>query len=99
MLILSPWNYPVQLSLMPLIGALSAGNCAVLKPSAYAPACSRALAELIGQCLPLELAAVVEGGRAENQALLDLPFDYIFSPEVPLWAALSWSGPPPASPR
>lgn len=40
-LILSPWNYPVQLSLMPLIGALSAGNCAVLKPSAYAPACSR----------------------------------------------------------
>ena len=84
-LILSPWNYPVQLSLMPLIGALSAGNCAVLKPSAYAPACSRALAELIGQCLPLELAAVVEGGRAENQALLDLPFDYIFftgSPSV-----------------
>lgn len=84
-LILSPWNYPVQLSLMPLIGALSAGNCAVLKPSAYAPACSRALAELIGQCLPLELAAVVEGGRAENQVLLDLPFDYIFftgSPSV-----------------
>lgn len=84
-LILSPWNYPLQLSLMPLIGALSAGNCAVLKPSAYAPACSRALAELVSQCLPPELAAVVEGGRAENQALLDLPFDYIFftgSPSV-----------------
>ena len=84
-LILSPWNYPVQLSLMPLIGALAAGNCAVLKPSAYAPACSRALAELVARSLPTELAAVVEGGRAENQALLDLPFDYIFftgSPSV-----------------
>ena len=53
---------------MPLIGALAAGNCAVLKPSAYAPACSRALAELVAQSLPPELAAVVEGGRAENQA-------------------------------
>ena len=77
-LILSPWNYPIQLSLMPLIGALSAGNCAVLKPSAYAPACSRALAELVARSLPPELAAVVEGECAENQALLDLPFDYIF---------------------
>lgn len=77
-LILSPWNYPIQLSLMPLIGALSAGNCAVLKPSAYAPACSRALAELVARSLPPELAAVVEGKCAENQALLDLPFDYIF---------------------
>ncbi len=77
-LILSPWNYPIQLSLMPLIGALSAGNCVVLKPSAYAPTCSRAPAELIGQYLPPEVADVVEGGRAENQALLDLPFDYIF---------------------
>ena len=58
-LILSPWNYPIQLSLMPLIGALSAGNCAVLKPSAYAPACSRALAELVARSLPPELAAEV----------------------------------------
>ena len=76
-LILAPWNDPIQLSLMPLIGALSAGNCAVLKPSAYAPACSRALAELVAQSLPPELAAVVEGGRAENQALLDLPLSLI----------------------
>ena len=65
-LILSPWNYPIQLSLMPLIGALSAGNCAVLKPSAYAPACSRALAELVARSLPPELAAVVEGECAER---------------------------------
>ena len=46
-LIMAPWNYPIQLSLEPLIGAISAGNCAVLKPSAYAPACSHALKELI----------------------------------------------------
>ena len=84
-LIMSPWNYPVQLCLIPLIGALSAGNCAVVKPSAYAPATSRAIAKLIGAALPPELAAVVEGGREENQALLEEQFDYIFftgSPDV-----------------
>lgn len=77
-LIMSPWNYPVQLALEPLIGALSAGNCAVVKPSAYAPATSHALAELVHAAVPPELAAVVEGGREENQSLLDQPFDYIF---------------------
>lgn len=77
-LVLAPWNYPIQLALEPLTGALSAGNCAVVKPSAYAPAASAALAELIGAALPPELAAVVEGGRAENQSLLDQTFDYIF---------------------
>lgn len=77
-LIMAPWNYPVQLALEPLIGALSAGNCAIIKPSAYAPATSHALAQLIADALPAELAAVVEGGREENQSLLDEPFDYIF---------------------
>ena len=77
-LILSPWNYPLLLGLDPLIGAIAAGNCAVVKPSAYAPATSAALAELISATFPPEYVAVVEGGRAENQALLDLPFDYIF---------------------
>lgn len=77
-LIMSPWNYPVQLCLEPLIGAISAGNCAVLKPSAYAPATSRALARLIGEAFPREYIAVVEGGRAENAALLEQRFDYIF---------------------
>ena len=84
-LIMSPWNYPVQLCLIPLIGALSAGNCAVVKPSAYAPATSRAVAELISAALPPELVTVVEGGREENQALLEERFDYIFftgSPDV-----------------
>ena len=84
-LIMAPWNYPVLLSLDPLIGALSAGNCAVLKPSAYAPATSKALAELVSAALAPELVTVVEGGREENMALLEEQFDYIFftgSPEV-----------------
>lgn len=77
-LIMAPWNYPVQLSLEPLVGALSAGNCAVIKPSAYAPATSEAIARLVSAALPPELVAVVQGGREENQALLEQPFDYIF---------------------
>lgn len=84
-LILAPWNYPIQLCLEPLIGAISAGNCAVLKPSAYTPETSRVLAEMIGKSFPREYIAVVEGGRAENQALLHERFDYIFftgSPSV-----------------
>lgn len=84
-LIMAPWNYPVQLTLVPLISALAAGNCAVVKPSAYAPATSAALAELLSALFPPEYVAVVEGGRAENTALLEQRFDYIFftgSPEV-----------------
>ncbi|MTS91760.1 aldehyde dehydrogenase family protein [Pseudoflavonifractor sp. BIOML-A4] len=77
-LIMSPWNYPVQLTLVPLISALAAGNCAVVKPSAYAPACSAVLKALISDIFPREYAAVVEGGRAENSALLEERFDYIF---------------------
>ena len=77
-LIMSPWNYPLLLSLEPLIGAIAAGNCCILKPSAYAPASSAALRELVEACFPPEYVAVVEGGRAENQALLEQHFDYIF---------------------
>lgn len=77
-LIMSPWNYPLLLTLDPLIGAIAAGNCCVVKPSAYAPAASAALRDLIANCFPPEYVAVVEGGRAENQALLDQQFDYIF---------------------
>ena len=77
-LIISPWNYPVQLCLNPLIGAISAGNCAVVKPSAYAAATSTAIAKLIGDTFPPEYIAAVEGGRAENQALFEEKFDYIF---------------------
>ena len=77
-LIMAPWNYPILLSLEPLIGAIAAGNCCILKPSAYAPAASAALRELVEACFPPEYVAVVEGGRAENQALLEQHFDYIF---------------------
>ena len=77
-LILSPWNYPVLLTLEPLIGALAAGNCCVVKPSAYSPATSAVLAELLREALPPEHVAVVEGGRQENQGLLAQKFDYIF---------------------
>ena len=77
-LILSPWNYPVQLCLAPLVGAISGGNCAVVKPSAYAPATSAALARILGDVYEPDYIAVVEGGRAENSALLEQKFDYIF---------------------
>ena len=77
-LIMSPWNYPFMLTMEPLVGALAAGNCCVVKPSAYAPAISRIMRDLISECFPPEYVTVVEGGRAENQALLDQRFDYIF---------------------
>ena len=77
-LIMAPWNYPFQLTLSPFVGALAAGNHCILKPSSYAPAVSDVIARLIAQCFPAEEAAVVLGGREENQALLEERFDYIF---------------------
>ena len=77
-LIMAPWNYPFLLTLEPLAGALAAGNCCVLKPSAYAPASSRVLAALCREAFDPQLVAVVEGGRAENTALLDQTWDRIF---------------------
>ncbi len=77
-LIMAPWNYPVQLCLMPLVGAISAGNCAVIKPSAYAPESSRVISKLIESAFPTGFVTTVEGGREANKALLDEPFDYIF---------------------
>ena len=77
-LIMAPWNYPFQLIMNPFIGAVAAGNHCVLKPSAYAPATSQVIADLIAACFPSEQAAVILGGREENQALLEERFDYIF---------------------
>ena len=77
-LIMAPWNYPVNLCLTPLVGAISAGNCAVVKPSAYAGASSSAIAEILSEIYPPDYVAVVEGGRQENTALLREKFDYIF---------------------
>lgn len=77
-LIMAPWNYPVLLSLQPLIAALAAGNCAVVKPSAYAPNASQVVAEIIGEAFPPEYCAAVQGSREENRKLLEQRFDYIF---------------------
>lgn len=77
-LIMAPWNYPVNLCFTPLIGAISAGNTAVLKPSAYAPATSKAIEKIISEAFPQNYIAVVSGGRKENSMLLDEKFDYIF---------------------
>ncbi len=77
-LIMSPWNYPFMLAMEPLFGALAAGNCCVLKPSAYSPATSALIRGMMRDLFPEEYVAVVEGGRAENQALLEQRFDYIF---------------------
>ena len=77
-LVMSPWNYPFQLSLEPVIGAVAAGNTVVIKPSAYSPATSHLIADLVKKAFPEELVAVVEGGREENAALLEQKWDYIF---------------------
>jgi len=77
-LIIAPWNYPVQLSLLPLVGAIAAGNCAVIKPSELAPNSSSAIARLIADTFPSEYVTVVEGGPDAAQSLLELRFDYIF---------------------
>ena len=77
-LVMAPWNYPILLSLDPVFGAVAAGNCVILKPSAYAPHTSRAMANLIAAVFDPGWVTVVEGGREENNALLEERFDYIF---------------------
>ncbi len=77
-LVMSPWNYPVLLTLEPLVGALAAGNTVILKPSAYAPTTSAVLKQMIDEYFDPQLVAMVTGGREENQALLEEKFDYIF---------------------
>ncbi len=77
-LILGPWNYPLQLLLSPLVGALAAGNCVVLKPSEFAPHTAAAIAKLIGATFPQEYIAIVPGEREAAEALLRERFDCIF---------------------
>ena len=77
-LIIAPWNYPVQLALSPLVAAVAAGNTVVLKPSELAPATSAALARLIPRYLDPEGVVVVEGAVEVSTALLELPFDHLF---------------------
>ncbi|MER7671886.1 aldehyde dehydrogenase family protein [Kitasatospora sp. NPDC096128] len=77
-LIISPWNYPLQLTLAPLVGALAAGNCAVVKPSELTPATSAAIAHWLPRTLDRQAVAVVEGGVPETTALLEQRFDHVF---------------------
>lgn len=77
-LIMSPWNYPFLLTMDPLTDAIAAGNTAIVKPSAYAPAAGAVVEKIIGECFPPEYVAVVPGGRAENARLLEKKFDLVF---------------------
>ncbi len=77
-LIMSPWNYPFQLSLIPLISAISAGNTAIIKPSAYSPKTSDLIEKIVNEAFDEYHVQVVKGGREENSALLDEAYDYIF---------------------
>jgi aldehyde dehydrogenase (NAD+) len=77
-LIIGPWNYPVQLLLSPLLGAVAAGNCIVLKPSEFAPQTAAAITQLIGAAFPEEYVAVVPGERDAAESLLREKFDTIF---------------------
>ena len=84
-LIMAPWNYPLQLALVPLVDALAAGNCVMLKPSEYAPNTAKVLFELLNDELPDQVVAVVEGGKTTGELLLEQEFDFIFftgSPRV-----------------
>lgn len=84
-LIISPWNYPVNLTLVPLVGALAAGNCVVLKPSEISKNTEQVLAEVLPQYLDQNCFAVVQGGPEETGQLLKHKFDYVFftgSPRV-----------------
>ncbi|KAI4490042.1 hypothetical protein M0804_004224 [Polistes exclamans] len=77
-LIIGAWNYPVQLILAPLIGAIAAGNCVIIKPSEIAQATANLLAEIIPKYLDTECYRVITGGVAETTELLKQRFDYIF---------------------
>lgn len=77
-LIMSPWNYPFLLTIDPLANAIAAGNTAIVKPSAYSPATSKIVETIITETFEPEYVSVVMGGRAENTALLDQKFDFVF---------------------
>lgn len=77
-LIIAPWNYPFLLTISPLIGALAAGNTAVLKPSEFTSSTSKIINEIITEVFPEDYVAVVEGGIETSQELVSLKWDYIF---------------------
>lgn len=77
-LIIAPWNYPFQLALLPLVGAIAAGNCALIKPSEYSPYTAEVIDRLISENFKEFLISVVQGGQKVSEALLEEKFDTIF---------------------
>lgn len=77
-LIISPWNYPFQLTMSPLISAIAAGNCVILKPSEHSPSTSAIIGEMLTKAFDQREVACIEGEQATSEALLALPFDHIF---------------------
>ena len=77
-LIMSPWNYPFQLMFDPLVGAISAGNCVVLKPAHYSERTTETVIEMISETFDPRYVSIFEGGRETIQQMLDIRYDYIF---------------------
>lgn len=77
-LVMSPWNYPVLLTLGPVIAAIAAGNCVCVKPSAYSPNTSAVMKAMLDEAFEPQYVQCITGGREENKTLLDQHFDYIF---------------------
>jgi aldehyde dehydrogenase (NAD+) len=77
-LVLAPWNYPINLLLNPLVAAIAAGNCVIAKPSSKVPHTARFARQLLAEVFPEDEVAVIEGSAAVSDALLELPFDHIF---------------------
>ena len=77
-LIISPWNYPIQLALSPLIGAIAAGNCVIIKPSEFSTASSGIIEKIITKAFDEEYIKVIQGDALETELLLKERFDYIF---------------------
>ena len=84
-LIMSPWNYPFQLTMVPLVGTIATGNCAIVKPSEYSFNTAEIMEKIIKEVFENDYVSVVRGGREANKELLNEKFDYIFftgSPKV-----------------
>lgn len=77
-LIMAPWNYPFMLSIDPLIGAIAAGNCVVIKPSEFAPNTAYIIEKIIKECFEESYVTVIQGDKDVSQLLIDTRFDYIF---------------------
>ncbi|WP_027002198.1 aldehyde dehydrogenase family protein [Hugenholtzia roseola] len=77
-LIIASWNYPFNITFAPLVSAIAAGNCAILKPSEFAPHTARLMAEMIAEMFPEDEIALVEGDTEVSKYLLEKPFDHIF---------------------